>query len=101
MNSSEYYTETLKLQRQAAQEQTSIITEIKNALAGSGAEQAKTLEAGFKLLSEKIEKIVIPQNQESSKPSQGSKGNTYITIQSPYWDYYYYWWWQQYGHYYK
>lgn len=98
MNSSEYYIETLKLQRQAAQEQTSIITEIKNTFAEAGAEQTEVLEDGFKLLSEKIEKIVFPQNQESSPASQRS-GNTYITIQSPYWDYYYWWW--QYCYYYN
>ena len=100
MNSSEYYTETLKLQRQAAQEQTSIITEIKNALAGSGAEQTKALQDGFEKLSRAVASIEIPA--ASVQPaSQGSKGNTYITIQSPYWDYYYYWWWQQYSHYYN
>lgn len=95
MNSSEFYAEMINIQK------------------ATGVNSAKALEDGFKLLSEKIEKIVIPQNQESSKPSQGSKGNTYITIQSQYYDYYwswywqwwshyyYHWYWQQYGHYYK
>lgn len=84
MNSSEFYTEMINIQK------------------ATGVNSAKALEDGFKLLSDKIEKIVIPKNQEYSKHSQGSKGNTYITIQQPS-DYYYYWswYWQWWSHYYK
>ena len=100
MNSSEYYTETLKLQRQAAQEQTSIITEIKTALAGSGAEQTKALQDGLEKLSRAVASIEIPA--ASVQPASRSTPNiTHITIQSQYYDYYWSWYWQWWSHYYN
>ena len=91
MNSSEYYTQSLELQRQATSEQTAMINEIKSALDGSGAEQLKALQEGFEKLSKAIGSLEIPA-VTVQPASQGSKGNTYITITSPYYDYYWQWW---------
>lgn len=93
MNSSDFYTETLKLQRQAAQEQTKIITEIKTLVSISGAEQAKALAAGFEKLSKAVGSIVIPAASVQPASQNSATVIQIISYSYPQMIYWYGRWW--------